>query len=55
MYKEFEHLHMLWMGTLVHRNTVIPVEVVAKFWKIGVRWITNCVMVSWLRLQTTTD
>ncbi len=38
VYTVFEHLHMLWMGKWVHPYTVIPVQVGAKFWKIGVRW-----------------
>ncbi len=37
VYKVFKHLHMLWMGICVHPYTVIPVQVVGKFWKIGVR------------------
>jgi hypothetical protein len=28
---------MLWMGLWVHPYTVIPVQMGAKFWKIGVR------------------
>ncbi len=58
VYKVIEHLHMLWMGIWVHPYTVIPVQVVAKFWKIGVakfwkigvRWSPNDGVVSWLRL-----
>jgi hypothetical protein len=46
---------MLWMGIWVHPYTVIPVQVGAKLWKIGVRWGPNDVAASWLRLQTTTD
>ncbi len=47
---------MLWMGIWVHPYTVIPVQGVgAKFWKIGVRRSPNDVVMSWLRLQTTTD
>jgi hypothetical protein len=37
VYKVFNCLHMLWMDIKVHPYTVIPVQVVAKFWKIGVR------------------
>jgi hypothetical protein len=33
----FDHLHMLWKGIWVHPYTVIMVQGVAKFWKIGVR------------------
>ncbi len=36
---------MLWMSTWVHPYTVIPVQVVAKFWNIGVRRSPNGVMV----------
>jgi hypothetical protein len=32
---------MLWMGIWVHCLTVIPVQVGAKSWKIGVRWSPN--------------
>ncbi len=35
--------------------TVIPVQVGAKIWKIGVRWGPDDIVVSWLRLYTTTD
>jgi hypothetical protein len=38
------------LGIWVHPYTVIPVLVGAKFWKIGVRWSQNDVVVSWLRL-----
>jgi hypothetical protein len=31
VYTVIEHLHMLWMGIWVHRYTVIPVQVGAKF------------------------
>jgi hypothetical protein len=48
--KVFEHLHVLWMGLWVHPYSVIPVQVGAKFWKIGVKWSSNDLMVSWLRL-----
>jgi hypothetical protein len=41
---------MLWMGIWVHRYTVIPVQVWAKFWKIGVSWGPNDIVVLWLRL-----
>ena len=34
----------------MHPYTVIHVQVGAKFWKIGVRWSPNDVVVSWLRL-----
>ncbi len=50
VWKVIEHLHMLWMGIWVHPYTVIPGQVGAKFWRIGVRWSPNDVMVSWLRL-----
>ena len=36
VYKAFNHLHMLWMGIGVHPYTVIPVQMGATFWKIGV-------------------
>ncbi len=55
MYEVFEHLNMLWMGIWVHLYIVIPVEVGAKFWTIGVRRSPNDVVVSWLRLQTPAD
>jgi hypothetical protein len=46
---------MLWMGIWVHPYTAIPVEVGAKFLKIGV-WVNpNDVGVSWLRLQEASD
>ena len=41
VYKVIEHLHMLWMGIWVHPYMVIPVQVGAKFWKIGVRQSPN--------------
>jgi hypothetical protein len=41
---------MLWMGIWVHPYTVIPLQVGAKFWKIGVRRGPNDVVMSWLRL-----
>jgi hypothetical protein len=41
---------MLWMAIWVHPYTVIPVQVGAKFWKIGVRQSPNDNLVSWLRL-----
>ena len=41
---------MLWMGVWMHPYTVIHVQVGAKFWKIGVRWSPNDIVVSWLRL-----
>jgi hypothetical protein len=41
---------MLWMGIWMHPYTVIPVQVGAKFGKIGVRWRPNDIVVSWLRL-----
>ncbi len=40
-YKVFEHLQMLWMGVWVHPYTVIPVQVGAEIWKIGVRRSPN--------------
>ncbi len=30
-----EHLHMLWMVIWVHPYIVTPLQVGAKFWKIG--------------------
>ncbi len=50
VFNMIEHLHMLWMGMWVHPYTVIPVQVGAQFWKIGVRRSPNDDMVSWLRL-----
>ncbi len=50
VYKVFELIHVLWMGVLVHPYTVIPVQVGAKFWKIGVRRSPNNIVVSRLRL-----
>jgi hypothetical protein len=50
VYKVFKHLHMLWMGIWVHPYTVIPVQVGAKFWKIGVRQSPYDVVLSCLRL-----
>jgi hypothetical protein len=41
---------MQWMGIWVHPYTVIPVQVVAKFWSIGVGWSPNDIVGSWLRL-----
>jgi hypothetical protein len=41
---------MLWRGIWVHPDTVIPVQVGAKFCYIRVRWSPNDVVVSWLRL-----
>ena len=36
--KVFEQLHMLWMmGIWVHPYTLTPVQVGAKFWKIGAK------------------
>jgi hypothetical protein len=55
LYKVIEHLQMLWIGIWVHPYTVISVQVGAKYWKIGVRQSPNDIVVSWLRLQTTTD
>ena len=46
---------MLWMGIWVHPYTAIPVELGAKFWKIGVWANLNDVGVSWLRLQEASD
>jgi hypothetical protein len=46
---------MLWMGIWVHPYTAIPVEVGAKFGKIGVWANPNDVGVSWLRLQEASD
>jgi hypothetical protein len=37
VYKVFKHLHMLWMGILVHPYMVNPVQVGGKILKIGVR------------------
>jgi hypothetical protein len=49
--KVFEcHHTMLWMGIWGHGYTVIPVRVVVKFWKIGVRRSPNDIVASWLRL-----
>ncbi len=36
VYKVIEHLHMMCMGIWVHPYTVIPVQMMAKFWEIGV-------------------
>jgi hypothetical protein len=55
LYKVFEHLHMLWMGISVHHYIVIPLQVEAKCWKIGVRRSTNHAEVSWVMLLTTAD
>jgi hypothetical protein len=55
VYKKFEHLHMQLMGIWVHPYTVIPVMVGGKFWKIGVKWSPNDIVVSWLRLKTPAD
>ncbi len=41
---------MLWIGILGYPYTVIPVQLVAKFWEIRVRWSPNDIVVSWLRL-----
>jgi hypothetical protein len=38
------------MGIWLHCYTVIPVQVGAKFWNIGVRQSPNDIVVSWLRL-----
>ncbi len=46
---------MLWMGIWVHPYTVIPVQMGANFWKIGVWLSLSDVVVSWLRLQTPAD
>ncbi len=50
VYKMIEHLHILRLGIWVYPYTVIPLQVGAKFWKTGVRWSRNDVVVSWLRL-----
>ncbi len=50
LYKVFENLHMLRMGIRMHPYTVIPVQVMAKFWETGVQWIPYDIVVSWLRL-----
>jgi hypothetical protein len=50
VYNMFKHLHMLWMGIWMHPETVIPVQVGAKYWKIGFRRGPNDIVVSWLRL-----
>ena len=53
-YEVFEHLHMMWKGIWVHPFIVIMVEGGGgKFWKIGVRWSKNNIVVSLLRLFTT--
>jgi hypothetical protein len=41
---------MMWMSIWGHPYTVIPVQVGATFWKIGVRRTPNVVVLSWLRL-----
>ena len=41
VYEVFNCLHMLWIGIWVHPNLVKHVQVVAKFWKIGVRQSPN--------------
>ncbi len=55
VYKVFEHLHMPRMGISVHHYAVIPLQVGAKCWKIGVRRSTNHAEVSWVMLLTTAD
>jgi hypothetical protein len=50
VYEVFEHLHMLWNGICVHPYTVMMVQGGAKYWKIGVRWSQNDIVVSLLRL-----
>jgi hypothetical protein len=46
---------MLWMGIWVHPSILLPVQVGVSFWKNGERLSPSDVVVSWLRLQTTTD
>jgi len=46
VYKVIEHLNMLWMGIWGHPYPVIPVQVLAKFWKIGERLSQHDVVVS---------
>jgi hypothetical protein len=49
VYKVFEHLHMMWMGTWVHPYKVTPVqEVGAKFGNLRVRMRPSNIMVSCL-------
>jgi hypothetical protein len=40
-HKILECHNMLWVGMWVHHFTGIPVQMGAKFWKIGVRWSPN--------------
>ncbi len=49
-YEVFEHLHMLWKGIWMQPYTVMMMQGGGKFWKIGVRWSQNDIVVSLLRL-----
>ncbi len=55
MYKVFEHIDMLSIGTHYQPYTVIPTQLGSDFWALGHLWSQNDVIMSSLKLTATSN
>jgi hypothetical protein len=55
IYKVFEHIDMLTIGIQYQPYTVIPTQLGSDFGALGHLWSQNDVIMSWLRLTSTSN
>jgi hypothetical protein len=55
IYKVFEHIDMLSLGTQYQSYTVIPTLLGSDFGVLGHLWSQHDVIMSWLRLKATSN
>ncbi len=55
MYKVFEHIEIMSIGTNYQPYTVIPTRLGSDFGALGHMWSQNDVIMSWLKLTATSN